>query len=277
LAAALVALVGPGSSAAANTRIFHDPLGDVTCCTRDLTDIRVSNTDAGTVRFDAHFDDRVEGNDDDDLYLSLDTDRNPATGQFGADYQITAHINPGRADSVTLGKWNTNDFLEQPAKGLAVSVVDHQILISLDRHLIGDTDGFNFSFALWEVTSMGGANAEFAPDKGTWFFPVKLDLRRLRPTLETTPRLPRAGGPFVARLALRVAGTHSLLASGRVLCTASIGDATLRPGIATFSERRAVCTWKVPKSAHGRTLRGSIAVAVTARARVYRYFSARVA
>jgi len=79
--AAVVPLLLARSASAANTRTFHDPFGDVTCCTRDLTDIRVSNSDAGTITFDAAFDDRYEGNDDDDLDLLLDTDQNPATGE----------------------------------------------------------------------------------------------------------------------------------------------------------------------------------------------------
>jgi hypothetical protein len=183
----------------------------------------------------------------------------------------------GDADAVTLSMWETNGFREQPAKGVGVSVVGHRIFISLDRHLIGDTDGFNFQLALWEVTSLGGANADLAPNTGTWFFPVKLDVRRLRPSLETTPLHPHAGGRFLARLALRVAGTHSLLASGRVLCAASVGGVSLHPRIRSFAGRRAVCAWRVPRRSRGKTLRGSVGVAVTSRARVYRHFSLRIA
>ena len=54
------------ASSGSNARSFHDRLGDVDCCTRDLTDIVVRNDDAGAITFQIHFDDRYEGNDDDD-------------------------------------------------------------------------------------------------------------------------------------------------------------------------------------------------------------------
>lgn len=271
-----VPLLLASSAAGANRRVFHDPLGDVTCCTRDLTDIRVTNTDAGTITFDAHFDDTVEGDDDDDMYLSLDTDRNPMTGQLGADYMIGAHINPGRADSQTLSKWDGRVFRRVPAPGLAVSVVGRQILISFDRHFVGDTDGFNFQLALWEVTSLGGASSELAPNTGTWFFPVKLDVRRLRPRLETTPGHPHAGRLFIARLALRVGRTRALLASGRVLCAASARGVALHARFSAFAGRRAICSWLIPRGTRGLTLRGSVGVATTARSSVYRHVSFRI-
>jgi hypothetical protein len=271
-----VPLLLASSAAAANSHVFHDPLGDVSCCTRDLTDIRVANTDAGTITFDAHFDDTVEGNDDDDMYLFLDTDRDPMTGQLGADYMIGAHIQPGRADSQTLSKWDGVAFRQVPAPGLKVSVVAKQILISFDRHLVGDTDGFNFQLALWEVTSLGGAHSELAPNSGTWFFPVELDLRRLHPRLDTTPAHPRAGRLLIARLALGVGRTRSLLASGRVLCAASARGVALHARFSAFAGRRAVCSWLIPHGTRGATLGGSVGVAATTRSRIYRHFSIRI-
>ena len=38
------AVASPAGSVA--KRVYHDPLGDAPCCTRDLTDIAVSNADA---------------------------------------------------------------------------------------------------------------------------------------------------------------------------------------------------------------------------------------
>jgi len=267
-------------NAEGNSKSFRDPLGDVTCCTRDLTDIRVRNSDAGTISFDAHFDASVEGEgDDDDLGLLLHTDRNPATGQPGSDYLIGAQIYPGGVDDVTFSRLEAGQYRQRSAEGVYMSVVDNHIRISLDRHLLGDTDGFAFVFQLWEVTSFGGNYLEQAPNQGAgpWTFPVKIAVSRLRPVLSTEPRPPRAGRRFRARLALRVTGTHSLLASGRVSCVASIEGVRLRSFIAAFVRRHAVCAWRLPPAAEGKTLRGSVSVAVTSYSRVTRRVVVKVA
>jgi hypothetical protein len=276
--AAVIPLLLASSASAANVRVYHDPL-DVTCCTRDFTDIRVSNTDAGTIAVDIHFDDTVEGTDDDDFYLVLDTDHNPATGQYptGIDYRIWAAIPFQGYDSVTFTSWPNGQERERPANeaGVAFSSGRHWIRISFDRHLIGDVDDFNFLLVFEEV-AIGATYDELAPNTGTWFFPVKLALGRLRPSLQTKPLPPRAGGGFSARLSLRVGGTHSLLASGKVLCAAAVGGAPLQARSRGFVARRAVCGWQLPHWARGKKLRGWIGVQVTSRARVARRFALRV-
>jgi hypothetical protein len=266
LAALPLALASPAASV--GKRSFHDAFGDVNCCTRDLTDVDVRNDDAGTITFDIHFDATYEGDDDDDLYVFLDTDRNPRTGErygdLGVDFMIGAHVMPWMADAVTLN--------EHPTKLIHVTVTSKLIRIRLDRHLLGDTDGFRFKAAVWEV-AQGNAYADVAPDGGSWSFPLRIATRRLRPSLEVTSK-PRAGRRLTARLALPIGGTGRLLGSGRVLCSASIRGAGLKPAFQGFAARRAVCTWKIPAGAHGKTIRGSVGVAVTSRARISRRFSA---
>src|SRR5262245_49689324 len=94
----LVPLVLAQATSGSATRAFHDTVGEVDCCTRDLTDVVVRNDDAGTITFEIHFDGRPEGDDDDDLFIPLDTDRNAATGEksgdwgVGIDYMIGAHV-----------------------------------------------------------------------------------------------------------------------------------------------------------------------------------------
>ncbi len=156
---------------------------------------------------------------------------------------------------------------------MAVELRDHRIVISVDRHRLDDTDGFAFSLQLWEVTSLGGSYHEFAPDTRAWSFPVKIAIRRLRPSLQTSPRHPRAGNRLVALLAVRVAGTRQLLGSGRVLCAASVGGRTLHRVSGAFAGRRARCAWYVPVGSEGKILRCSVAVAVTSSARPSRRFA----
>jgi hypothetical protein len=267
LAALPLALASPAESV--GKRSFHDAFGDVDCCTRDLTDIMVRNDDAGTITFDIHYDATAEGDDDDDLYLDLDTDRNPATGRrdvgLGVDFTIGAHVMSRNADAVTLN--------ERPTKRIRVTVTIKLIRISLDRHLIGDTDGFRFRVAVWEV-AQGNAYSDGAPDGGTpWSFPIRIATGRIRPTLATSQH-PRAGRRFVGRLSLRVAGTNRRLGSGHVRCHAFVEGRRLKPGVAAFAGRRAVCTWRLPTDSRGKTIQGSVGVAITSRTQVTRRFAA---
>jgi hypothetical protein len=273
LAALPLTLASPAASV--GKRTFHDPLGDVYCCTRDLTDVTVRNDDAGKITFEIRFDDRFEGNDDDDLYIVLDTDRNPATGdrqlELGVDYMIAADVGPTGADGILLSRWDGTQLREYRVRTLRVSVKGHKILVTFDRHLIGDTDGFDFNVQVWEVAH-GNAYSDGA---GPWSFPVRIAARRLRPKLEISQH-PRAGHRFVARLALRVAGTKRRLASGRVLCWGSVGGRRVEPTFAAFAGRRAVCVWQLPNNSRGKTIRGSVGVAITARVHVTRRFAAVV-
>jgi hypothetical protein len=147
LAAAFLAAVVlvPTSSSSAH-RAFHDTTGEVDCCTRDLTSIVVHNDNAGQITFEIHFDGRPEGDDDDDLFVPLDTDRNAATGQtgdwgLGIDHMIGAHIWKGHADAITLSRWTGHGFAEYFVRRIRVFTGTDSIRITLDRHLIGDTNG----------------------------------------------------------------------------------------------------------------------------------------
>ena len=278
LAAAFLAaaVLVPATSSSAD-RAFHDTVGEVDCCTRDLTNVVVRNDDAGRITFEIHFDGRPEGDDDDDLFVPLDTDRNAATGQtgdwgLGIDYMIGAHVWKGHADAITLHRWTGHDFAEYFVRKIRVSTGTDRIRITLDRHLIGDTDGFRFNAQVWEV-AQGNVYSDVAPDRGSWSFPLSIATRRLRPSLQI-PSRPLAGRRFTARLALHVGATRRLLGSGRVLCRASSDRARLRAVFEGFAGRRAVCSWKVPADSRGKTIRGSVTVAVSPRARISRRFAA---
>jgi hypothetical protein len=276
LAAAVPLVLVPASSGSAE-RTFQDTVGEVDCCTRDLTDVVVRNDDAGRIIFEIHFDGRPEGDDDDDLFIPLDSDRDRSTGESGdwgrgIDYIVAVGVNVGAAEGITLKRWNGTEFRDLFVRGIRASVGREVVRIALDRHLIGDTEGFRFNAQVWEVAH-GSVYSDVAPDGGSWSFPLRIATRRLEPSLQI-PSRPLAGRRFTARLALRVGGTRRLLGSGRVLCRASVGKAGLRAAYAAFAGRHAVCTWKVPPGLRGKTIRGSVTVAVTSRARISQRFAA---
>jgi hypothetical protein len=266
------------SLALANSELFSDPAGDVLCCTLDLLQVRVSNTDAGAITFDAAFNDDYGPTEPrgsaSDLFLLLDADRNPATGLredgYGFEYQLSV-----QPDGATLSHWSkrTSEFRYRARAGGTVSPYGN-IRFSVDRHQLGDTNGFAFELEAWMV-AQGNATGDSAPDR-PGFFPVKIALSRLRPSLRVSPAQPRPGGPLSASLALRVEGTKQFLASGRVLCVASIGARRLTGNPGAFVGRRARCFWHVPLRSKGKIVSGSVAVAVAPKALVSRRFTMRV-
>jgi hypothetical protein len=213
---------------------------------------------------------------DDDFALWLDTDRDPSTGDQrvgigGVDYAIYGGMTLKSA-SLRYYVWRDGEMREYRGNPIRYTVNSQRVLIRLDRHLAGDTNGFRFRTEVREVTSLGGNQADSAPDSGTWSFPVRISRRSIRPSL-TTSRHARAGGRFVAQLTLRVAQTKQLLGSGRVACHASVRGRLLEPMASGFHRRRAACVWNVPPGSRARTIRGSVAVQVTERFRVTRRFA----
>jgi hypothetical protein len=97
----------------------------------------------------------------------------------------------------------------------------------------------------------------------------------------TSPKTPRAGRPLSA--AIRVATDEgTTIRSGRILCRATIGRRKLRLSRRGFARRLAlagpvaVCSWRIPANAAGKTVRGSIVVR-TGGSTVRRAFARRVA
>jgi hypothetical protein len=197
---------------------------------------------------------------DNDVYIDIAADRNRSTGLAGAEYRISGQIWSGRAVAVLGRVSRRGDFVELPHARVRARAAGDVFRFTLDRHLLADTERFRFRVALWEV-AQGGAYTDAVPEGD---FTVKVALGRLRPKL-SAPGLVRAGHVVAARLALRVAGTSSLLASGRISCRAAAAGTRLRVLRQGFLARRAFCSWRIPRWASGEVVRGSIGVFVARR------------
>jgi hypothetical protein len=105
-----------------------------------------------------------------------------------------------------------------------------------------------------------------------WTYAIRLpppDARREE--LLTTPRVARAGKPYIVSMAVARTDTGTLLARGVVSCSARVAGRALA-GTGRFAHRRAECTFRIPADALGKRLRGSISVA-SAGQRVTRTFA----
>jgi glucose/arabinose dehydrogenase len=76
----------------------------------------------------------------------------------------------------------------------------------------------------------------------------------------TLPQRPRAGRLLTASLGVRRLETGAALRSGTIRCSARLAGRPLRAVQRGFRGRRALCAWRIPDSAAGLVLRGSVAV-----------------
>jgi IPT/TIG domain len=85
--------------------------------------------------------------------------------------------------------------------------------------------------------------------------PKPVVLRLLAVGASSVPAVPHAGRPFTFRL--RVATSlGAAVRTGRVTCVATLGTKRLKPTASGWRRGLAFCSWKLPTSARGKTLRG---------------------
>jgi hypothetical protein len=284
-----LALSGGMSSAApaassANRTTFEDSRGEMANAP-DITNVVVSNNDAARITITINGLPRlVEGML---VGIDIDTDNNPATGSqdplsLGADYAI--ELVPGSAN---LFRWDGTSFTRRsndpPQSTLVFSGTE--LAVSINAAELGNTTRFNFGVVVVTgiITDAQGnpdfTNAQFdaAPDlgHGFWNYTVRVaPLRLLARSFSLNPRRPQAGRSLTARLVATRSDTGAVVSGGRVVCTATVGGRRIA-GSGRFVGREARCVWRIPGSARGARIRGSIAVVFEGR-RVTRSFSASV-
>jgi hypothetical protein len=75
----------------------------------------------------------------------------------------------------------------------------------------------------------------------------------------TIPARPAAGKPFAMRLQAARSDTGAIVQGGRVTCVGRVGAARVA-GSGRFVGRQAVCTFRIPATAKGKSFRGSITI-----------------
>jgi hypothetical protein len=273
--AALVAVVAlpagaTPSKAAANQVTFDDSTGEAADAP-DITTVVVSNNNAGLITFKLSIPNKPVFTEDVLVNVDVDSDNNPATGDpttLGADYAIQLYR--GSAD---LFRWDGTSFTrsatDPPQSSLVFSYAGGpQIKISAAE--LGNTTTLNFgAIAITGIKldlngdpDFTNAKADLAPDPGhgLWKYEVKTAALRLVARKFTAGK-PRAGALYTARLSAARNDTGAVLESGKVTCKASIAGRPVRARTQRFVNKEAVCSWMIPGSARGQTLRGSVGVA----------------
>ncbi|MFL5961667.1 MAG: hypothetical protein ACJ757_02060 [Gaiellaceae bacterium] len=264
------AALGNASRTVANAVTFNDSVGE-DAAAPDITSVAVSNDDAGLITFKIAISNRPTLTSDMTVLLYLDTDQKPTTGDAsfaGTDYVI--ELDPG---SVSLFQWNGSDYVAAPSQSSLIFAYDASgATIKAGAVDLGKTKGFNFvAIAISGIALDASGNPDFtnihadaAPDSGHGLFSYQV-LTKLTLSVvafSTVPKPARVGKSFVAGLAANESDTNGPVQSGTVACSATIGTKHVTASAHGIANGVAACSWKIPKTAKGKTIRGTITLTV---------------
>lgn len=277
------AALGGSSRSASNSTTFPDSVGE-DANAPDITSVAVSNDDAGNITFQINISNRPALTSDMFVLMFLDTDQNATTGDtgtLGSDYVI--ELDPG---SVGLFQWNGTTYAaasQQTSLTYAYSSAGATIHVSAAD--LGKTKGFKFgviaaSGAAIDAsgnTDFTNVHADNAPDTGHGFFSyqVMTTLVLSVTAFTTSPKPAKAGKPFSASLAANENDTGGPAQGGTVACAATLSFKPIAAASHTLANGIASCVWRIPKTAKGKTIRGTITLTVQG-VRVTRSFSAKI-
>lgn len=264
----------------ANSVTFQDSIGEGggNPAFPDVSTLVVSNDDTGLITMRINIPNRPALTRDMALVIFVDSDNNPATGDPSADslFPGTDYIIQLFLGEVFLFKWDGTDFTRRPGDPPATSLVyeyaSSAATIKITAAELGNTKRFGFGVLVWsglvidETTGdidFTTAEADVAPTpfSGFYVYDVKIaPARLLVKSFSTKPAQPKAGKAFSVLLSATRSDTNAVLSGGEVLCVAKVGGKTIRAKVHRFVGKQATCTWTVPKSASGQSIRGSIAI-----------------
>jgi hypothetical protein len=283
----LPAAAGAVSEAsAANRATFEDSTAE-RAGAPDITNVVVSNNDAGVISFAVNVAGRGALTEDMIVELIIDSDNNTATGDqdpdnLGGDYAIELF-----GGTANLYRWDGTTYSRRGADPPQSSLIFSGLTVRINASELGNTTRFRFStFVATGIVvdpntgdvDFSKAAADFAPDlgHGMWEYTVRIGALRLNvKSFSLNPRRPQAGRTFTASMVATRSDTGATLAGGQVSCTATVGGKRLAARVHRFSGTQARCAWQVPASARGQKIRGTVTVVFEGR-RVSRSFSATV-
>ena len=266
---AFALLAVPGAFA---DRSYSDPAGD-SGAAPDITGVTVTHDAAGVVSFAVTTNQPVlvpEAS----FWGFIDTDRNASTGfpvrGLGAEHFFLADADGGVLFHVD-GAFLTVDF----DSSFSASYANGTFTARLNRSELGSTEKFAFLVEADHDDANGDTvGTDYAPDAPPFFEYSFVPLALTVGPPASAPKLPVAGKRFVVSAAVTRSDTQPF-AAGSVTCSARAGKLVLKPA-ASVGGGSARCAMKVPKSAKGKLLRGSVTVSAEDSGPVTRAFSYRI-
>lgn len=228
----------------------------------DVASIRVSDAKDGWLSFAITTPNYETLPDEEAIVLSIDTDGNPKTGDFGAEARLNT-----LGGEILMQRWEkkTKEWVEDELPTRArVRNANHVITIDVHASELANPTRIGFSILSADLNSslQTVLAVDFAPDDDS-YYPYTLTnkpavtLHAAR--LVGTPSRPHAGKPFVVSLGVTRSDTHRGITSGSVSCSVSVGGHKV-PAHGSVVGGAGRCSFVVPADVHGALVRGTITV-----------------
>jgi len=262
LALAVLALSLLAAGAALADARYTDPAGD-SGGAPDITAVTAANDAAGNITFTVATNQPALAGDA-ALAIVFDTDMNSSTGGNGAEFLLVAN-----SRGLEFRRYDGSQFVNAGAASASMSYANGLLTFKVNKSDLGNVGSFVFyAFTLQFDSSGEVVAADDAPDgTGVYLYvlttppppppPPPLTLRASAPF--AVPVKPAAGKAFSVRVGVTRGDTNAPLAAGVATCKVTVGLKPLR-AVGTVRAGKASCSMIVPKTAHGKMLRGTIKV-----------------
>jgi len=279
LALVVTALCLAGVTAASGSETFTDPTADAPAQAPDVTSVTVSNDDQGLITFRVTLANRSALGADDVVAVLIGTD-DPNVFAGKRDDGINFALVLDGTQGALLLEWSGMDLdavdptpaslsgsfsggvatLTVRQEDLAPGFPDLSVPIELEFYVLGIAFNGN------EVVAQ-----DVAPEANLYPFRLAEPLRVIVTNFDAAKTV-KAGKALVVLMGIAHGDTGAAVTRGKVTCRAKLGNKALRgkgafvtvtvksPSGAVVKSPNAACSWKVPKNAKGKTIRGSMTV-----------------
>jgi hypothetical protein len=268
--------------ALANSARFSDPAGDAAAGGMDVTNVTVSNDDAGKLTFAIEVPAQPTMPPGKEIQVAVDADRNRATGSpNGNEYAILLVGNANTSGTPILllfYRWDSaqGGYRYDPGIAVAGSYAAGVGRLEFSRMALGGVGTFDFE--LFTGQSGSPTVEDAVPNTGKWTYEIKIGTtpassRVAITSLTKRPTVPVAGESFTVSVTVRRVGRPGAF-RGTVYCSTLPG--VQKRWFGSVVSGRASCRWDIPANAAGKTIRGSIGVSEGGGPVVTRRFTATV-
>jgi hypothetical protein len=246
----------------------------------DITSVQVSNTPTGVIAFRVTIVNHTSLPPRSRIAVLFDLDRRQATGFTGFEYAFSHEIDDAGQAQLKFERWDEAnlEFDLLPMTGLVSEFSNGVYTLRIPRAQLENTILFEFGMyaAALNLAVPTKSAVDDAPNTELWSYElVGLPAPRLSTQrLLVRPAQPVAGRSFTVQALVRRSDSGETITSGSVSCTARVGTKPIRAR-GGFGGGRAQCVVSVPRTAKGKTLRGTLTVRA-AGASLSRPFSYRV-
>jgi hypothetical protein len=253
--------VGRSAYSGTAAATFSDPPNDHDAAP-DVTSVRVSDAKSGWIRFVVATPNYATLPVESAIVLTIDADDNQRTGDTGAEVRLNT-----LGGEISLDRWDGRaktwvaDDLPTRAR-----YASSRNVVTIDLHVseLGGTRRFGFSLLTADVNSaiQEVLAVDFSPDNRSFFHYAlanKPALMLVPTRLFANPGRPQAGKPFAVNLTVRRSDTHRLVTAGSVGCRVLVGTSPLA-ATGSIVGGGGRCAFRVPTTAKGSVLRGTITV-----------------